>query len=107
MITKLCSNEKFILRTAIKTRLVLTLIAIVSNWIAGDFDSSAEIILPPTKDAPITTELLKMIIKPLVRWDAMYFLDIAKNGYQFEQQLAFFPLYPALMHVLSYGNLIR
>lgn len=35
------------------------------------------------------------------KWDALYFLDIARNGYQYEQNMAFFPLLPFLVHLLG------
>jgi len=34
------------------------------------------------------------------RWDAVHYLDIAKHGY-FGTDMAFFPLYPALIHVVG------
>jgi hypothetical protein len=37
------------------------------------------------------------------RWDAVHYLDIAANGY-YGTDMAFFPLYPALIHVV--GSLI-
>lgn len=37
----------------------------------------------------------------LMRWDAIYFLEIAKAGYTNIQQSAFFPLYPLLCRILS------
>lgn len=39
------------------------------------------------------------------KWDAVYFLDIAQNGYQYEQNMAFFPLLPLL--VRSLGTLLK
>ena len=38
----------------------------------------------------------------LDNWDSEYFMFIAQHGYhKFEQSMAFFPLYPLLMHTLS------
>ncbi len=41
------------------------------------------------------------------RWDAVHYIDIAKRGY-YGTDMAFFPLYPALIHVVSLftGNAI-
>lgn len=45
-------------------------------------------------------------------WDSAYFIDIARNGYMYEQFMAFFPLYPLLMRILAtplyfaFGSLI-
>lgn len=36
-----------------------------------------------------------------VRWDAFYFVSQAKDGYRFEQQHAFFPLLPSLIHLMA------
>ena len=38
----------------------------------------------------------------LDNWDSEYFIFIAQHGYRkYEQSMAFFPLYPLLMHILS------
>jgi phosphatidylinositol glycan class V len=34
-----------------------------------------------------------------LRWDAIHYAAIAQNGYQYEQQLAFMPLWPLLMRL--------
>lgn len=38
---------------------------------------------------------------PFIRWDAIYFVEIAKHGYTLEQQFAFLPGLPFLMNLLS------
>jgi hypothetical protein len=40
-----------------------------------------------------------------VRWDANYYLEITTSGYTYQDvKLAFFPLYPAFIRLLSLGN---
>lgn len=56
---------------------------------------------------PLTEQLFKdvkrnsfldYLILPMVSWDSIYFINIARNGYRFEQEHAFFPLLPAMMN---------
>ncbi|MGH3264998.1 MAG: mannosyltransferase family protein, partial [Trebonia sp.] len=43
------------------------------------------------------------VVAPLARWDSVWYLTVARNGYAHNRErMAFFPLYPALMHVLSW-----
>lgn len=42
---------------------------------------------------------MRNVLSPFARWDAVYFLRIADSGYQYEQQHAFFPLFPALLRL--------
>lgn len=37
----------------------------------------------------------------LVRWDSIFFVEIAKHGYRTEQSLAFFPLLPMIIRCIS------
>lgn len=56
---------------------------------------------------PLTEQLYKdvqrgpwfdYLILPMVSWDSIYFINIARNGYRFEQEHAFFPLLPLIMN---------
>ena len=43
------------------------------------------------------------IFAPLARWDSVWYLTIAAHGYADNvQRMAFFPLYPALIHVVGW-----
>jgi hypothetical protein len=43
----------------------------------------------------------KLLTAPAVRWDAIWYLQIAHHGYQTSQATAFFPLYPLLVRIAS------
>ena len=43
------------------------------------------------------------LVAPLARWDSSWYLTIARFGYaHIRQRMAFYPLYPLLMHVLGW-----
>ncbi len=65
------------------------------NNVAGD------LILDSSKTVGKLDGLIKSILAPLIRWDAVHFLAIASRGYLFENQFAFFPLLPFLSHWLG------
>ena len=47
--------------------------------------------------------LANAIVSPLARWDSVWYLTIAHSGYaHIRERMAFFPLYPALIHVLGW-----
>jgi hypothetical protein len=42
-----------------------------------------------------------VLMAPAVRWDAIWYLQIAQHGYQSARETAFFPLYPLVMRAAS------
>jgi hypothetical protein len=79
------------------SRVLVALVALVARWTVEPFDSSGELALS-LADAQGIDWTVKATAGVFVRWDALYFLDIAKHGgYSYEQQHAFFPLLPILM----------
>ena len=56
---------------------------------------------PSHKQNTILAQLISSTLDGLSKWDAVYFLDIARNGYQYEQNMAFFPLFPLSVHTFG------
>jgi phosphatidylinositol glycan class V len=67
------------------SRIFTLLIGYLSSKIIYDYDTSAT----------------DYKLKAFVRWDAVYFLEIAKNGYSFEQQHAFLPGLPIMIRIIG------
>ena len=44
---------------------------------------------------------LEKIFGGFGKWDAVYFLKVAEQGYKYEQYMAFFPFYPWLLRILA------
>ncbi|KAH8083507.1 GPI mannosyltransferase 2 [Filobasidium floriforme] len=64
----------------------------------GAFDTSTSILLAlsPTGTSDTSDKLAKAL-EPFVKWDNLYFAQIAVRGYQHEQELAFMPIWPLVM----------
>ncbi len=70
-------------------------------------DHKADAFNPPLNEpnSPKGSSLIALLLNGYSNWDAKHFLYIAENGYQFENSVAFFPLYPftirSLVHFWS------
>jgi len=76
-------------------RLVTSSLLFVVHRFLPSFDASASRLSSP----------LAVNYQGFVRWDTVYFLEIARNGYTQEQRLAFFPGLPGVLR--SGGELLR
>jgi hypothetical protein len=57
----------------------------------------------PTKLTAPFGYLANAVVAPLARWDSVWYLTIARYGYaHIRERMAFYPLYPALIHVLAW-----
>ena len=97
-----------ILVTIVLSKLVYILVILLTGLIAVPFDQNTDILLSSSfyssHSNHVTSKLdilLKKAFSGFIRWDALYFVNIATDGYRFEQLYAFFPLLPLVMR---YGS---
>lgn len=75
------------------------LFSLVFGWIVTLFVSEYDLSTFETVDC--SNSAICGYLRHLVRWDAVYFFNIAKLSYVYEQSMAFFPFYPYLMNRVS------
>lgn len=91
-----------IIKLALGSRLLVIALQIVANQLMPDHDAGV-FIAPRDKDAPDRPldALVRFTLGGLNRWDGQYFLHIAEHGYTYENTLAFFPLFPFILKIVS------
>lgn len=80
------------------------LLQAVLNWLIPDHKADA--FDPPVSDACAVQQsscdsILHFLFDGYRKWDARHFVHIAEHGYQVQNALAFFPLFPALSGLLA------
>jgi len=91
-----------LLRLFFVLKSISLLIAIICALLLEPYDKKTDLLLSNSESKGAFDSAVKTALAPFARWDALYFLTIAGNGYSFEHQHAFFPLYPILMKALSF-----
>ncbi|KAI9227415.1 MAG: GPI mannosyltransferase 2 [Piptocephalis tieghemiana] len=94
-----------IIRFATLVRLVVLGILVVACQLGQDYDTSSSSLLLSSSESPNKGALdwvIKPLVEPLLRWDAVYFVHIAQEGYVYEQEHAFFPGLPLAMRFVAF-----
>ncbi|XP_050506038.1 GPI mannosyltransferase 2 [Diabrotica virgifera virgifera] len=87
---------------AICSRLFIVFLQFISNLIIPDHDAHVFQYLRQYSEENKFFSILNTSLSGFVRWDAEYFMHIAKYGYTFENTLAFFPVYPYIIRIVSW-----
>ncbi|XP_011500370.1 PREDICTED: GPI mannosyltransferase 2 [Ceratosolen solmsi marchali] len=104
---------------AINSRISVFLLQVVFNAICSDHYADAfKTPSDPNEKYLLLDGTIEFLLGGLTRWDAQYYIHIAKYGYTYENTLAFFPLFPLSLKyitvvlnnigslILSYSNII-
>ncbi|GAA5954473.1 hypothetical protein JCM21900_006818 [Sporobolomyces salmonicolor] len=79
--------ELALVLSSLALRLLTSLVLVSTFHLVPSFDASAAVLSPPVSP----------LFQPFVRWDTVYFVHIARDGYAQEQRLAFMPGLPGIM----------
>lgn len=89
-----------IVEIAYKSRCILLGLQYISNHAISDHRADAFRTVSSHNSTELSS-LMEHLLGGFVRWDAQYFMHIAKFGYTYENTLAFFPLYPVVAGFLG------
>ena len=98
------ANHRRILVLASAAATVLTLLLTLAAAQQPLFDASPRVLLPPPAGG-FLLRLWHALASAVLRWDAFHFASIARDGYAYEHQWAFFPGTPFVLHTV--GRAVR
>ena len=84
---------------------VIVSLALISAAMVVPSNTATNLILGRGHVLSSFDKYLKQFLTPFIRWDAIHILAIARDGYIFENQFAFFPLLPATCSLMAKGLL--
>lgn len=86
---------------ALKSRLFLIVLQYVANILIPDHHPEVFHFTKTTQEYSIIDKVIFHIFGGFLRWDAQYFVHISIYGYSYENTVAFFPLLPITIGVVS------
>ncbi|XP_060534913.1 GPI mannosyltransferase 2 [Cylas formicarius] len=92
-------DEDKIARIAYASRTALIALQFVANRLIPDHDAGVFTYPAPTGGRNYCDAAVDYALGGFLRWDAQYFMHIARHGYTYENALAFFPFYPLAVSV--------
>lgn len=94
--------RKKVLWFAITTRIIILILQVIFNVLIPDHHADAfKRPLDSAEKVSFWDRIINFLFNGLTRWDGEYFLHIARYGYTYENTLAFYPLYPAMIRTIA------
>ncbi|KAK9888819.1 hypothetical protein WA026_001042 [Henosepilachna vigintioctopunctata] len=93
---KTISRKSNIVKIALCSRVILVFLQFLFNHIIPDHNANVFEYPKENGTESSVDKVVQHLFLGFLRWDAHYFMHIAKYGYTYENTLAFFPLYPVL-----------
>lgn len=103
--------ERFVIVSAIASRLLLLFLIIFWRSLLSPYDTSASLnpaclIHPSSSSSPLAQQPvlfpgISSAIESSIVWDGVHFVRIAQCGYEYEKSYAFLPLLPFCISLLS------
>lgn len=94
--------RKKVLWFAIITRIAILILQVIFNVLIPDHHADAfKTPLDLAEKMSFWDRIITFLFNGLTRWDGEYFLHIARYGYTYENTLAFYPLYPAMIRIIA------
>lgn len=102
MVQKMYTPREKVLWFAIVSRITVFVLQIIFNALIPDHRADAfKRILDPAEKISPCDRVVYFLFNGFTRWDGEYFLHVAKYGYTYENTLAFYPLYPAMIRIIA------
>lgn len=95
------SEEKKVFWSALLSRVFVIFLSFLSNELITGHDPDVFRTPAASEEFTVFDNIVHRILEGLLRWDAQYFIHIARYGYTYEKSLAFFPLFPFMIKVVS------
>lgn len=94
--------RKKVLWFAITTRIAILILQVIFNALIPDHHADAfKKPLDFAEKVSFWDRIINFLFNGLTRWDGEYFLHITRYGYTYENTLAFYPLYPAMIRIVA------
>lgn len=90
-----------VVKSAFGMKVFILVLSNAVNFLIEDYDSSLTLVIVTKKGSHVPDSVVGRLFAGLAKWDSLFFLQISHEGYLYEKNHAFFPLYPYLIRFIA------